>query len=671
MDKKSIAIGVAVLVAALGLLFWNGHNNKGQQAQNPPAPAAAVVNAPAAQNPAPAASQTPQTAQSPAATASSASAPAPTTAEKTASGSAPSGTSVGEEAVVTLANEDIRLHIALAGGGLESVALLRHADALEHRHAPANTPFLFNAPDCRPSPATLALGFRSVGGDDPNTGLPVTNWTPKFRLVSRDARSVVIAADIPAAGANGAGRITRTFTLADPAEVAAGRRDPHLVSVRTEFAAAGGAPFAFPPFRLNIGALPPTGSYSDTQFLGVDHFDGESFHKTAIGDLAGGSGFLGIGASAPKTFVSVPAGADYGAPRPLEWVACTNQYFAGILRLEPEARKFLTTFRISQLARPPAPGAAPAPFTVTGDLGFALPAAQPGQPVSLAAEYFVGPREYSRLANLGHGQEKAVQFASLFWVISVDPLCKAFTVVLDFLHSLFPAGGANSWGFAIILLTIIIKALTWPLVTAQQRSAEKMRKFQGPMKAIREKFKDDPKRMQQETMKLYQENKINPFAGCLPVLIQIPVFTGLFFTFQSLAQLRFQSFLWIPDLAMPDVIPGLETVFGFPLHILPLFMGATMLLNMKLTPMPNVEGQQKMIFYGMMVMFPVLCYGMPSALMLYYSVQNVLTIFQTFVTRRRMRLEEARAAAEPVAANVVDFTAGAGTAGGAKKKRKK
>jgi YidC/Oxa1 family membrane protein insertase len=149
----------------------------------------------------------------------------------------------------------------------------------------------------------------------------------------------------------------------------------------------------------------------------------------------------------------------------------------------------------------------------------------------------------------------------------------------------------------------------------------------------------------------------------LPVLIQIPIFTGLFFTFQSLAQLRFQSFLWIPDLSMPDVIPGLETIAGFPIHILPVFMGISMLINMRLTPMPNVEGQQKVIFYGMMVIFPVICYSMPSALMLYYSVQNVLTILQTFHTRRRIRLEDAK---EPASSAVVTLPA---TSGKKKKNR--
>jgi YidC/Oxa1 family membrane protein insertase len=323
-------------------------------------------------------------------------------------------------------------------------------------------------------------------------------------------------------------------------------------------------------------------------------------------------------------------------------VSVTNQYFAGILRFEKDTAARVTDLRVSPLTRAAA-GQMPQPYTATGDIGFRVPALAPGGEASFEASYFVGPREYTRLAKLGGGQEKAVQFSKLFF-ISVDFLCKIFVVVLDWLHSLIPGGVASAWGFAIILLTVIIKALTWPLVTAQQRSAERMRRFQGPMKEIREKYKDDQKRVQQEMMKLYQTHKINPLAGCLPVLIQIPVFTGLFFTFQSLAQLRFQSFLWIPDLSMPDVIPGLETVGGFPVHILPVFMGLTMLLNMKLTPMPNVEGQQKIIFYGMMIMFPVICYGMPSALMLYYSVQNVLTIFQTFITRRRMRTEEAAAA---------------------------
>ncbi|MDR1497929.1 MAG: membrane protein insertase YidC [Puniceicoccales bacterium] len=588
MDKKNIAIVVGIFVIASAFFAWNAAS-KDPARPNPPPPAAAAPATPS---------------------------PTPTTTAAPVYAAAQG---------VFLENNDIRLNITLNGGGLTNIALLKHADTLAHSKNPAANPWLFNAVDN----AVPALAFRA---NNPTGGTPLL-WAPEFTLLENTpGKRVVLASKNTINGL----RITRTYAF--------NSEDPHLIQVKIGFKSV--SENRVPEFSLclNTGTLPPTESDTQNLFLGIATYDGENFEKTGVSDFVESSGFLGIGAHPAKAFESRPPGA-----APWKWVSVTNQFFAGILRFDDKATaERITSLRISPVTAVPAPGQVPQVRTATGDIAFLIPALAPGAELSLNATYFVGPREYTRLAKLGGGQEKAVQFSKFFF-ISVDFLCKIFVVVLDWLHWLIPGDGTGTWGFAIILLTIIIKALTWPLVTAQQRSAERMRRFQGPMKEIREKYKEDQKRMQQEMMKLYQAHKINPLAGCLPVLIQIPVFTGLFFTFQSLAQLRFQSFLWIPDLSMPDVIPGLETIGGFPIHILPLFMGITMLLNMKLTPMPNVEGQQKMIFYGMMIMFPVICYGMPSALMLYYSVQNILTIIQTFITRRRMRNEEAAAAiAAPV-----------------------
>ncbi|MDR2429556.1 MAG: membrane protein insertase YidC [Puniceicoccales bacterium] len=508
-----------------------------------------------------------------------------------------------------LENDHLRLDISLNGGAIRTAALRRHADTLAHRKDPAAHPYLFNTDGVLPA---LALSI------DDTRGTPV-EWALPFAIVENHPRQrLVLAARLT----NGV-TITRTYTLTSDSS----KRDPHVIDVKTTFR-AGDTPAPALTLRLNTGTLPPVEGDTQHQFLGIATYDGSDFSKTSLSEFIASSGTLGIGAHEAKAFDLRQRGE-----KPWQWISVTNQYFAGILRLDEPTRHLAVNLRVSPLYKR-TPAGTPQAYTATGDIAFALPPLAPHAEITLGAEYYVGPREYSRLAALGGGQEKAVQFAKLFWIISVDLLCKLFVITLDWLHTLLPEI-AGAWGLAIISLTIIIKALTWPLVTKQQRSAERMRQFQGPMKALREKHKNDPKRLQQEMMNLYREHRINPFAGCLPVLIQIPIFTGLFFTFQSLAQLRFQSFLWIPDLSMPDIIPGLEHIAGIPLHILPLFMGVTMWLNMRLTPMPNVEGQQKIIFYGMMLLFPILCYAMPAALMLYYSVQNILSIFQTLILRRR------------------------------------
>ncbi len=588
MDKKNTTIGIVLILSAIGLLFWNS-----------------------TQQPAPVSLPRPPVVRQP--DAPVAVAPAPAAAGQTV---VPvENLDAGAAKTVVLANDTLQVSLTTRGGGIETIGLLQQADTLEHRKTPAEHPYLFNAEGKLPA---LALSLEDVA-----TGQSVP-WLPEFSVAEEiPGERVTLEAALP-----GGGKVLRTYAFSSGEN-----SDPHLLKFRTTFK-AGDAALPAMSLRMNTGTLPPTVGDSHNQFLGVATYDGDTFHKTGVDMFNPSSGFWGMGARAASPSVLVPRGVETW-----QWVSVSNQFFAGIIRFDEETRG-----RVNGLLVTPAMTRYDAELrhnvveSVKGDVGFQLPALQPGQEVALGATYYVGPREHNRLANLGGGQEEVVQFGKLFWVISVAFLCKIFVVILGGLHSLFP-DSPWSWGLAIISLTVLIKAITWPLVTTQQRSAERMRQFQGPMKDIREKYKDDPRKMQQEMMKLYQQHKINPFAGCLPVLIQIPIFTGLFFTFQSLAQLRFQSFLWIPDLSMPDVIPGLETIGGFPIHILPVFMGVTMLLNMRLTPMPNVEGQQKMIFYGMMIMFPIICYKMPAALMLYYSVQNCLTIVQTFVTRRRMRNE--------------------------------
>ena len=152
------------------------------------------------------------------------------------------------------------------------------------------------------------------------------------------------------------------------------------------------------------------------------------------------------------------------------------------------------------------------------------------------------------------------------------------------------------------------------------------------MAEIREKHKNDSEKLNKEMMKLYQEHKINPFAGCLPILIQIPIFFGLYTAFQTTVELRLQSFLWIPDLAAPDT---LFHIAGFGINLLPILMGITMWLSMRMTPTPSADDTQKTIMYMMAFLFPVICYSLPAALSLYMTLQNLLTMLQAWMSNRQ------------------------------------
>ena len=202
--------------------------------------------------------------------------------------------------------------------------------------------------------------------------------------------------------------------------------------------------------------------------------------------------------------------------------------------------------------------------------------------------------------------------------------------LLGGIHSLLTWSGAWSWGWAIVLLTVIIKLITWPLTAAQQRTAQKMQQFKGPMEEIREKYKNDSEKLNKEMMKLYTEHKINPFAGCLPIFIQIPVFFGLYTAFQTTVELRLESFLWIHDLSTPDT---LFHIGSFGVNLLPILMGITMWLSMRMTPTPSADDTQKTIMYTMAFLFPVICYSLPAALSLYMTLQNLLTMLQVGLSK--------------------------------------
>jgi YidC/Oxa1 family membrane protein insertase len=309
---------------------------------------------------------------------------------------------------------------------------------------------------------------------------------------------------------------------------------------------------------------------------------------------------------------------------PLLWVASGNQFFSSIIHpADASARGARTEVLVL-----------PVGFEggKRGLQAFAswepVPAADLSR--TFAGEFFVGPKEYARVAALPDGQVAVLQFSKLLGFISFGAVCKLLLAILGGVHWLLEWSGAWSWGWAIVLLTCLIKVITWPLTSIQMKAAKKMQKFAKPMQDIREKHKDNPEKMQKELMKLYTENKINPFAGCLPILIQMPIFFGLYTAFQTTVELRLHSFLWIADLSAPDT---LFHVGGFPVNLLPVLMGITMWLSMRMSPQPSGDGSQKMIFLMMTLLFPVICYPMASALTLYMTIQNLLTILQTWLTK--------------------------------------
>ncbi|HRH95125.1 MAG TPA: YidC/Oxa1 family insertase periplasmic-domain containing protein [Prosthecobacter sp.] len=259
------------------------------------------------------------------------------------------------------------------------------------------------------------------------------------------------------------------------------------------------------------------------------------------------------------------------------------------------------------------------------DASLGLPTVDlaPGTSHSETYQIYLGPKEYDRLSRIGK-QRSYAMFYGWFKPISIF-----LSKVMRWMH-----GMTGNWGVSIILLTIFVRVCIWP-IHAKSTSTMKRMGLLGPMmKELQVKYKDNPQQQQMETMKLYKEYGVNPLGGCLPMLLQIPIFFGLYRVLESAAELRGQSFLWVQDLSAADTVTQL---MGFDVNPLPLIMGLTMVAQMKLTPQPaTVDKTQQRIFMLMPVFFLFICYNFAAALALYWSTQNVFSIAQTWIMKLYM-----------------------------------
>jgi len=237
-----------------------------------------------------------------------------------------------------------------------------------------------------------------------------------------------------------------------------------------------------------------------------------------------------------------------------------------------------------------------------------------GQADSFIYTLFIGPKDYSILKVQNVHLENAIDFGSwLKW------LAMPLLILLKWLYQY-----VHNYGIAIIILTILIKLIFWPLGNKSYESMKKMQKLQPKMKELQEKYKGDRQKLSQETMALYRTHKINPMSGCLPMLIQIPVFFGLYKTLLYAIELRHSPFFWwIQDLSEKD-----------PYYITPIIMGGTMWLQQKMTPVGGDPMQQKVMLW-MPVIFTFLFLSFPSGLVIYWLFNNIISIGQQYYINKR------------------------------------
>ena len=490
---------------------------------------------------------------------------------------------------VTLSNEFVEAKFTDYGAALDQVALRTYAEEL-HR---SDLPYAINRLHADP-----AMAFVGLAGLD---------RLARYEIVARSATEVVFRTVW-----ENRVEVRRRYTLT--AGKGDATNDPYVLRYETTFRNLTDQTVTLPRAALSVGTAAPLNVDDPGLYLATGYHDGKGTDIIKRSKLEGGGllSFVGIGSRAPMPYIETIA--------PISWASVENQFFVSILTPDQPGVGLVTR----RVELPAFPGAMRPAVGMTGITNFDLPALAPKAEAKLTGSFYAGPKEYHRLSNADifkHDQDAVMQFGFFSF------FSKILLTLMTWVHQHMVA----SWGWAIVITTLILKVVFLPLTLSASKSAKRMQKIQPEMAAMKEKYKDNPQKIQMETMALFKKHKVNPVGGCLPILITIPFFIGFFSMLQSTAELRFQSFLWAADLSAPDTV---MRIWGLPLNIMPILMGATMIIQMHLTPQPTVDNMQAKMFKFMPYFFALICYNFSCALSLYSTVNGLFTIVQQVVINR-------------------------------------
>ena len=499
------------------------------------------------------------------------------------------------EELLVITNARARYTFTSRGGGLKSVELLDYPETVSPRWKKKVAKDGVATLNLRaPVPVLAILGDASLVGDGNFTLTQTADGV-------RAEKSLV----------NGL-RLSKEFRLSSN----------YLVNASVRLENASDQPFALPAQEWVIGTATPMGP-DDTSYTfneGAMWFNGTGVQDQSLGWFSG-SGF--------GCFRGAPRSEYLGGSNNVVWAAAHNQFFALMaMPKEPGAQIVARPVTLPPFLNvEPMPGA-PAPQGIQTALVYPTATLAAHQAVERQIVLFAGPKEYRLLARIGEGFQNQADLVMNFGKYS-GFFAKALLLAMNWVHDVTRLG----YGWTIVLITVIIKVLFWPLTAASTRSMKRMQVLAPEMQALKEKYKDDMQKFTQKQWELYRKHKVSPMSGCLPMAIQMPVFIGFYTMIRSAIELRGARFLWIADLSKPDtlcMIPGTN----FPFNLLPLLMGGAMLWQSHLTPpSPGVDPAQAKIMRYMPLMFLVFLYNYSSGLALYWTVNNVLTIVQTKLTK--------------------------------------
>lgn len=503
--------------------------------------------------------------------------PLPTPVAEAAPNSSP--TPSFAEKIETLRNSDVELRLTNRGGGIKAAVLLKQIAEKGQR-------VVLNSNQSAPIGAILEQ--------------PSTPMLPEFTAsVQPDSVQFERTTDELVA-------IRKKFFFEKSPE----NKDNYVIEMDVDLANRGDKPYRSGGYFVALGSAAPIHprdypSYTrlvwciDGRPKGID-----------VSWFGSSAGFLGLNPRAARPYYQESiAGA--------QWVAVSNQFFTTLMApLTAKAtgvwgRRFDVEYSPEQKL-----------LGIEGALGMPALELQPGQTYSARFEIYAGPKLYHRLAQLSQNQAEVMDFG-IFKVV-----CQFLLNFMNLLHSWL-----HDYGLAILALTTIIKLTLWPIQNKANRSMRQMAALSPKVQELRDKYKDDPTRMNQEMMKLYKQYGINPVGGCLPMMIQIPIFFGLFKMLGQAVELRNANFLWVKDLSQPDTIAHLP-VLGWPINIIPLCMAATQIWLMAMTPKTGDPTQRRVMMFTPLI-FLFICYNFAAALALYYTAQNLFSILQFYQNKRQ------------------------------------
>ena len=474
--------------------------------------------------------------------------------------------------IITLKNDVLELNIDTLGGAIVKAKLLKH---LEEDKTPVS---LFDKSSERQYFARSGLVSA--------TGVELPNHTQVFSVVRNTSNNSVILV----AEKNGV-RLEKTYALTtgsyllDAKHVVKNISAQNLdATIYAEIVRDGGKP----SFK---GKVEDSSFYST--FTGpAIYTDTEKFLKVEFSDIEKGK------AKTPGTQMA-------GQPT---WVAMIQHYFTTAWIPSTTYQKDLYVEMLEKNQYRVGVKSKLEPIGV-------------GQEKTESLKLFVGPQEESVLESIAPGLELVKDYG---WLTI---LAKPIFWLLEKIH-----GIVNNWGWSIILLTVLIKLLFFPLSAASYKSMAKMKLVQPMLMEMKERFKGEPQKLNQAMMEMYRKEKINPLGGCLPVVVQIPVFIALYWVLLASVEMRGAPWLgWIQDLSQPDTLFGVW--FGAPIGLLPIIMAISMFIQVKLNPTPPDPLQAKLMMY-MPLIFSIMFFFFPSGLVLYWVVNNILSIAQQWQINR-------------------------------------